>query len=101
MKGNVTHTIFFIYDVRDHALKFSLKAEVVCNDAGVYTVSNIRPESSDNDGVLLPPIQLKKENGGWIFLDNGQESILSNTIGRAIEDSLIGENHTHRHSPKQ
>ncbi len=84
MAGNTPYTIYFTYDVEDHALKFSLKAEVECASPGIYTITNIRPESQD-DGSLLPPIRLKKENGVWIFLDNGQDSNLSATIGRAIE----------------
>lgn len=84
MEGIVPSTIYFIYDVRDHDLKFPLKAEVACSAPGIYTISNIRPESQD-EGALLPPIRLRKENGVWIFIDNGQESNLSATIGRAIE----------------
>jgi hypothetical protein len=84
MERNVAHTIFFIYDVQDHDLQFPLKADVERTAPGVYTVTDIRPESQ-NDGSLLPPIQLKKENGVWIFLDNGQESNLSRKIGEAIE----------------
>ena len=84
MERNVAHTINFNYDVQDHDLQFALKAVVRCTGPGVYTISDIRPESQD-EGSLLPPIQLKKENGVWIFLDNGQESNLSRTIGQAIE----------------
>jgi len=84
MERNVAHTIYFIYDVQDHHLQFPLKAVVERTAPGVYTISNIRPELQD-EGSLLPPIQLKKENGIWIFLDNGQESNLSRTIGQAIE----------------
>jgi hypothetical protein len=84
MERNVAHTIFFTYDVQDHHLQFPLKAVVRCSAPGVYTITDIRPESQD-EGSLLPPIQLKKEGGIWIFLDNGQESNLSRTIGQAIE----------------
>ena len=84
MEGNVAHTVFFTYDVQDHGLQFPLKAEVKCTAPGVYTITNIRPESQE-EGSLLPPIRIKKENGVWIFLDNGQASNLSGTIGRAIE----------------
>jgi len=84
MERNAAHTIYFIYDVQDHHLQFPLKAVVECTASGIYTVTNIRPELQD-EGSLLPPIQIKKENGVWIFLDNGQESNLSRTIGRAIE----------------
>ena len=84
MEGNTPHTVFFTYDVQDHNLQFPLKAEVVCSAPGVYTISNIRLESQE-EGALLPPIGIRKENGVWIFLDNGQVSNLSATIGRAIE----------------
>jgi len=84
MEGNVPHTVFFTYDVQDHGLQFPLKAEVECTAAGIYTVTDIRPESQQ-EGSLLPPIRIKKENGEWIFVDNGQPSNLSSTIGRAIE----------------
>jgi hypothetical protein len=84
MERNAPYIIFFTYDVQDHALIFPLKAEVECMIPGIYTITNIRAESQD-EGSLLPPIQLKNENGRWIFLDNGQESNLSATIGRAIE----------------
>lgn len=85
MEGNVAHTVFFTYDVQDHGLQFPLKAEVRCTAPGIYTITNIRPESQ-GEGSLLPPINLKKEGGEWIFLDNGQVSNLSSTIGRAIEE---------------
>lgn len=84
MEGNVPHTVFFTYDVQDHGLQFPLKAEVQRMAPGVYTITDIRPESQE-EGSLLPPIRIKKENGAWIFLDNGQPSNLSSTIGRAIE----------------
>jgi hypothetical protein len=84
MEGNKPYIIFFTYDVQDHRLTFPLTAEVECTVPGIYTISNIRPESQD-EGALLPPIQLKKENGAWLFVDNAQESNLSNSIGRAIE----------------
>jgi hypothetical protein len=88
MEGNPPYTIFFTYDVQDHALRFPLKAEVDCVEPGIYTITNIRAEAQD-EGSLLPPIRLKKEDGIWIFLDNGQESNLSATIGRAIEVQFI------------
>lgn len=84
MEGNVAHTVFFTYDVQDHGLQFPLKAEVRCTAPGIYTITDIRPESQE-EGSLLPPMRIKKENGVWIFLDNGQPSNLSATIGRAIE----------------
>lgn len=84
MEGNTPYIVFFTYDVQDHNLKFPLKAEVDCSVPGIYTITNIRPESQD-EGALLPPIRLKKENGVWIFVDNGQESNLTATIGRAID----------------
>jgi hypothetical protein len=84
MEGSISYTIFFTYDVQDHALKFPLKADVECSAPGIYTVTNIRPDGQD-DGSLLPPIRLMKAEGAWIFLDNGQESNLSRTIGQAIE----------------
>jgi hypothetical protein len=70
--------------VQDHALKFPLKAEVEYVTSGIYTITNIRGDSQD-EGALLPPIQLRKEDGVWISVDNGQESNLSATIGQAIE----------------
>jgi hypothetical protein len=85
MAGKVIHTVFFTYDVQDHALRFPLKAEVERTGPGIYTISNIRPQAQE-EGSLLPPIRLMKEHGKWIFLDNGQESNLSATIGRAIEE---------------
>ena len=84
MEGNEAHTVFFMYNVQDHGLQFPLKAQVECTAPGVYTITDIRPESQD-EGSLLPPISIQKLNGAWIFLDNGQESNLSATIGRAIE----------------
>ncbi|HXB09909.1 MAG TPA: hypothetical protein VNW04_22450 [Puia sp.] len=87
MEGNTPYIVFFTYDVQDHALKFPLKAEVECIVPGVYTVTNIRPELQD-EGSLLPPIRIRKENGSWIFVDNGQESNLSASIGRAIDKTL-------------
>lgn len=87
MEGNTAYTIFFTYDVKDHDLKFPLQADVECAVPGVYTVTNIRPDSQE-DGSLLPPIRLKKQNGIWIFVDNGQKSNLSATIGQAIDDRM-------------
>ena len=84
MEKHAPYIILFTYDVQDHALKFPLKAEVEYVTSGIYTITNIRAESQD-EGSLLPPIQLRKENGVWIFVDNGQESNLSATIGQAIE----------------
>lgn len=84
MEGNGAYTIFFTYDVQDHALEFHLQAEIECVAPGIYTVTNIRLQVQD-EGSLLPPIRLKKENGVWIFVDSGQESNLSATIGRAID----------------
>lgn len=84
MEDNKPYIIFFTYDVQDHDLKFALKAEVECAVPGIYTITNIRPEAQE-EGSLLPPIRIRKENGVWLFVDNGQESNLSATIGQAIE----------------
>ena|ERR1700743_3630090 len=83
MDDKTLHTIQFVYDVHDHALKFPLRAEVECMSPGVYTISNIRPDSQE-EGSLLPPIRITKKEAKWIFVDNGQESNLSVTIGQAI-----------------
>ncbi|HEY4108708.1 hypothetical protein [Puia sp.] len=84
MEDSLPYILFFTYDVQDHDLQFPLKAEVECLIPGIYTVTNIRPEAQE-EGSLLPPIRLKKENGVWIFVDTGQESNLSRTIGGAID----------------
>ena len=85
MESQKTHTIYFVYDVHDHSLKFPLKADVKCTAPGIYTITNIRLSNQD-DGSLLPPIQLAKKNGHWSFSDNNQESNLSTTIGSAIDE---------------
>ena len=85
MENQKNHTIYFVYDVHDHSLKFPLKADVRCTAPGIYTITNIRLSNQDN-GSLLPPIQLAKKNGQWVFLDNGQQSNLSTTIGTAIDE---------------
>ena len=85
MESQKTHTIYFVYDVHDHSLKFPLKADVECTAPGIYTITNIRLSNQDN-GSLLPPIQLAKKNGHWSFLDNNQQSNLSTTIGSAIDE---------------
>ena len=84
MEDNTPYVIFFTYDAKDHNLKFPLKAEVECTVPGIYTITNIRAELQD-EGSLLPPIRIRKDNGVWIFVENGQESNLSSTIGRAID----------------
>lgn len=88
MENQQYHTISFVYDVHDHSLKFPLKADVLCTAPGIYTITNIRPSNQDN-GSLLPPIQLAKKEGHWIFLDNNKESNLSTTIGQAIDERGI------------
>jgi hypothetical protein len=77
--------VHFDYDVHDHALKFALQAEVQHNGKGLYTVTNIRLRSS-KEGSLLPPVQLKKINGVWVFEDNEKESNLSQSIGKEIDE---------------
>jgi hypothetical protein len=91
MEANSPFSIHFTYDVRDHGLRFRLRAEVDCTVPGIYTVTNILPEFQ-KEGSLLPPIRLKKVDGSWILLDNGQESNLSASIGQAIELRLNGVN---------
>ena len=88
MENQKYHTIYFVYDVHDHSLKFPLKADVRCTAPGIYTITNIRLSNQDN-GSLLPPIQLAKKNGQWVFLDNNQQSNLSTTIGTAIDEHGI------------
>jgi hypothetical protein len=83
------YNVYFIYDVHDHALKFPLQAEVEHNADGSYTVTNIRLRS-EKEGSLLPPVQLKKINGVWIFADNGKESNLSKSIGMEIDEHEQG-----------
>jgi hypothetical protein len=85
MEYQKTHTIYFVYDVHDHSLKFPLKADVECTAPGIYTVTNIRLSNQD-DGSLLPPILLAKKNGHWSFPDNDQQSNLSTSIGSAIDE---------------
>ena len=85
MEDHKNHTIYFVYDVHDHSLKFPLQADVQATATGIYNVTNIRLSNHDN-GSLLPPIQLAKKNGQWVFLDNGQQSNLSTTIGTAIDE---------------
>jgi hypothetical protein len=87
MDSQSLHTINFVYDVHDHALKFPLKAEVEQISPGVFEISNIRPDSQDH-GALLPPIQLTRKDNKWIFVGNGQESNLSLTIGQAIDRQI-------------
>ena len=82
------YKVYFIYDVHDHALKFPLQAEVERNGDGSYIVTNIRLRS-EKEGSLLPPVQLKKINGVWIFADNGKESNLSKSIGMEIDEHQI------------
>jgi len=89
MEGNKAYIIFFTYDVQDHNLKFPLQADVECTAPGIFTITNIRAESQE-EGSLLPPVRIKKENGVWLFVDNGQESNLSSTIGQAIEVRMNG-----------
>jgi hypothetical protein len=88
MESQKHHTIYFEYDVHDHSLKFPLKADVQCTAPGMYTITNIRLSGQD-DGSLLPPIQLAKKNGHWVFLDNDKPSNLSTTIGSAIDEGGI------------
>ncbi|HWB94781.1 MAG TPA: hypothetical protein VG605_23155 [Puia sp.] len=88
MENQKHHTISFTYDVHDHSLKFPLKADVLCTAPGVYTITNIRPNNHDT-GELLPPIQLAKKDGRWVFLDTNQESNLSSTIGQVIDERGI------------
>jgi hypothetical protein len=85
MENQKNYTIYFVYDVHDHSLKFPLKADVQCTAPDVYTVTNIRLSNQDK-GSLLPPIQLAKKHGQWVFLDNNQQSNLSTTIGSAIDE---------------
>lgn len=85
MNLKTPYTLFFTYDANDHALKFPLKAECEQTEPGIFTVRDIRPEML-NDGSLLPPIRLTRKDGAWVFLDNGQESNLSASIGRAIDE---------------
>jgi hypothetical protein len=85
MDNQKHHTIEFVYDVHDHSLKFPLKADVECTAPDIYTITNIRLSNQEN-GALLPPIQLAKKNGQWRFVDNNQQSNLSTTIGHAIDE---------------
>ncbi|HEV2478632.1 MAG TPA: hypothetical protein VGS79_03175 [Puia sp.] len=88
MEDQQYHTIHFVYDVHDHSLKFPMKADVQCTAPGIYTVTNIRL-SSEDEGSLLPPMQLGKKNGQWLILDNNQQSNLGTTIGNAIDEGGI------------
>lgn len=88
MEGQKHHTISFTYDVHDHSLKFPLKADVLCTAPGIYTITNIRLNNHEN-GALLPPVQLAKKDGRWVFLDTNKESNLSTTIGQTIDERGI------------
>ena len=85
---NQKRTISFVYDVHDHSLKFPLKAAVERTGTDIYTITDIRLDNQEN-GSLLPPIQLVKKDGHWVFLDNNKESNLSTTIGQAIDQQLL------------
>jgi hypothetical protein len=86
MAEQKSYTVSFMYDVNDHSLKFTLKAEVGRSASGEYIITDIRQEGQ-SDGSLLPPIRLRKENGGvWIFTDTDMSSRLSTAIGEAIDE---------------
>lgn len=91
MENQKHHTIEFLYDVHDHSLKFPLKADVQCTAPGVYLVTNIQLNNQDKgNSALLPPMQLTKKEGRWIFLGNhNQESNLSRIIGQTVEERGI------------
>jgi len=85
------YTIYFMYDVIDHSLRFPMRAEVEGADTGVYTITNIRQDgehegNGQHDGGLLPPIKVQKEGGVWKILDMETTSRLSAAIGAAIDD---------------
>lgn len=84
MVKQLSYTVYFMYDVNDHSLKFPLQAGVEAAASGLYHITNIRLEGQ-GDGALLPPIRLRRENGVWLFMDTETASRLSAAIGEAID----------------
>jgi len=77
-------TVRFVYDVNDHGLRFSLKADVESADAGAYIVTNIR-QDHETEGSLLPPFRLCKRDGLWIIGETEIASRLCAAIGAEID----------------
>jgi hypothetical protein len=84
MAEKKSHTVYFMYDVNDHSLKFPLSADVESEASGVYTITNIR-QDGQHQGSLLPPIRLRKDGEVWVFVDTETASRLSAAIGSAID----------------
>ena len=52
----------------------------------VYYVDNIRTVGQDN-GDMLPPVNIRKVGGCWVHADSQKETELSYSIGRAVEET--------------
>lgn len=69
------------------SLHLRLKGTIDEQPNGSYTITNIRRTEQEN-GALLPPIQIKKKGDQWVHTDSEKETDLSLAIGQAIEEHL-------------
>jgi|HubBroStandDraft_6_1064221.scaffolds.fasta_scaffold2306290_1 hypothetical protein len=69
------------------SLHLRLKGKIDEQANGSYTITNIRRIEQEN-GSLLPPIQIKKKGDQWVHTDSEKETDLSLAIGQAIEEHL-------------
>ena len=67
------------------SLHLRLKGDMDEQPNGSYTITNICRTEQDN-GALLPPIQIKKKGDQWVHTDSEKETDLSVAIGQAIEE---------------
>lgn len=65
----------------------TLQCNVDVHD-GIYHVSHIRYFGYDNK-ELLPPVQVRKFRGHWVHEEFQQETDLSFSIGKAIDQLML------------
>jgi hypothetical protein len=70
------------------SLHLRLKGTIDEQPNGSYIITNIRRAEQEN-GALLPPIQIKKKVDQWVHTDSEKETDLSLAIGQAIEEHLF------------
>jgi hypothetical protein len=78
------YSIHFSYEIIEEAIEFPLQANVTLMPNNTYLIGNIR-HAGKASGTLLPPLNLMKYQGSWVYVDSKKETALSHTIGKAIE----------------
>lgn len=90
MKPIQSFNVDFDYELSDHInLKLTAKVEIHHSNP-YYLVTDLYLKNHRGDSPLLADVKIKAVNEnnitGWRHTDSNKESVLSNAIGKAIEE---------------